>query len=72
MGAGQGMQLSEGQKEAVRTVAGSHVCVITGGPGCGKTTTTKFVVDLWSAMRKRIAVCAPTGNFALYTNMYLA
>ena len=60
--AGQAMQLSEGQKEAIRTAAFSPVCILTGGPGCGKTTTTKYVVDLWAAMGRQLAICAPTGE----------
>ena len=60
--AGQTMQLSEGQKEAIRRAAQSPVCVVTGGPGCGKTTTTKYIVSLWGAMNKRLAICAPTGK----------
>ena len=42
--------------------ATAPVCVLTGGPGCGKTTTTKYIVDLWRATGKRIALCAPTGQ----------
>ncbi|KAL3161913.1 hypothetical protein ABBQ38_008998 [Trebouxia sp. C0009 RCD-2024] len=61
---GQTLQLSEGQREAIRTAARSPVCVVTGGPGCGKTTTTKYIVDLWNAMNKRLAICAPTGRAA--------
>ena len=60
--AGQAMQLSEGQREAIRTAARSPVCVVTGGPGCGKTTTTRYIVSLWAAMNKRLAICAPTGD----------
>ena len=63
--AGQAMLLSEGQKEAIRTAARSPVCILTGGPGCGKTTTTKYIVDLWAAMDKQLAICAPTGTPAL-------
>lgn len=60
--AGKAMQLSDGQREAIRTAARSPVCVVTGGPGCGKTTTTKYIVTLWAAMKKRLAICAPTGD----------
>ena len=42
--------------------ATAPVCVLTGGPGCGKTTTTKYIVDLWRATGKRMALCAPTGQ----------
>ena len=60
--AGEATQLSEGQREAIRTAARSPVCVVTGGPGCGKTTATKYIVSLWAAMNKRLAICAPTGH----------
>ena len=38
--------------------------MLTGGPGCGKTFTTKTVVDLWRAMGKSILLAAPTGRAA--------
>ena len=59
--AGKAVKLSEGQRAAVIQAATSPVCVLTGGPGCGKTTTTKYIVDLWTTMNKKVALCAPTG-----------
>lgn len=41
--------------------ATAPVCILTGGPGCGKTTTTKYIVDLWKGLGKKLALCAPTG-----------
>jgi exodeoxyribonuclease V alpha subunit len=38
--------------------------VITGGPGTGKTTLTRFLVDLFEAQRMRLALAAPTGRAA--------
>jgi exodeoxyribonuclease V alpha subunit len=38
--------------------------VLTGGPGCGKTFTTKTIVALWRAMGKSIVLAAPTGRAA--------
>ena len=46
--------LSEEQRQAVELAASSRLLVLTGGPGCGKTFTTKTVVDLWRAMGKSI------------------
>ena len=60
--AGRALQMSEGQRQAVQTAATAPVCVLTGGPGCGKTTTTKYIVELWRSMGKRLALCAPTGR----------
>lgn len=60
------MKLSHGQRAAVFQAATSPVCVLTGGPGCGKTTTTKYIVDLWTDMGKKVALCAPTGQQHLH------
>jgi exodeoxyribonuclease V alpha subunit len=60
----RGITLSEEQRRAVELAASSRVLVLTGGPGCGKTFTTKAVVDLWRAMGKSILLAAPTGRAA--------
>jgi exodeoxyribonuclease V alpha subunit len=56
--------LSGKQRQAVELAACSRLLVLTGGPGCGKTFTTKTVVDLWRAMGKSILLAAPTGRAA--------
>lgn len=38
--------------------------IITGGPGTGKTTIIKTVIDLYEAHGKKVALCAPTGRAA--------
>ena len=38
--------------------------LITGGPGCGKTTVTKALVKTFLIAEKTIALCAPTGRAA--------
>ena len=60
----RGITLSEEQRRAVELAASSRLLVLTGGPGCGKTFTTKAVVDLWRAMGKSILLAAPTGRAA--------
>jgi exodeoxyribonuclease V alpha subunit len=60
----QGMALSSEQIQAVCTVADQRCSILTGGPGCGKTTTTRVIVALLAAMRQRIALTAPTGRAA--------
>lgn len=59
-----GMQLSEQQRQAVEVAATQRVLILTGGPGCGKTFTTRTIVALWKAMGKTIALAAPTGRAA--------
>lgn len=56
--------LSEKQKEAIKAVNNNNVCVITGGPGTGKTTIIKFIIDLYKNEGKKVVLCAPTGRAA--------
>lgn len=60
----QGMTLSTEQAEAVCAVVDQRCSILTGGPGCGKTTTTKVIVDLLEAMHCRVTLAAPTGRAA--------
>lgn len=59
-----GIILSEQQRQAVELAASSRLLVLTGGPGCGKTFTTRTIVALWKAMGKSIMLAAPTGRAA--------
>ena len=58
------MELSEKQREAVEAINEQNVCIITGGPGTGKTTIIKTVIDLYLADGKKPVLCAPTGRAA--------
>lgn len=60
----KGIELSPQQQQAVEVVASSRVTILTGGPGCGKTFTTRTIVALFKAMGKSIAVASPTGRAA--------
>ncbi|GCE22954.1 SF1B family DNA helicase RecD2 [Dictyobacter kobayashii] len=60
----KGIVLSAEQRQAVELAASSHMLVLTGGPGCGKTFTTRTIVALWKAMGKTILLAAPTGRAA--------
>jgi len=59
-----GLQLSDGQKEAVRHAVANKLTVITGGPGVGKTTVLRCLVETFRARRLRVALGAPTGRAA--------
>lgn len=59
-----GVLLSEEQAAAVRSIAGCQCAILTGGPGCGKTTTTKVLVALLQAMGRSVLLAAPTGRAA--------
>ena len=56
--------LSEKQKEAIKAVNDNNVCIITGGPGTGKTTIIKFIIELYKKENKKVVLCAPTGRAA--------
>lgn len=60
----KGIVLSEEQRKAVEQAASSRLLILTGGPGCGKTFTTRTIVALWKAMGKTIMLAAPTGRAA--------
>lgn len=59
-----GLELAEKQKEAVGAAVQNKVLVITGGPGTGKTTITKAVIEIYKKLEKRIILTAPTGRAA--------
>lgn len=56
--------LSEKQKEAIEAVNNNNVCIITGGPGTGKTTIIKSIIELYRKHKKKAVLCAPTGRAA--------
>lgn len=58
------IELSDKQKEAIEAVNNNNVCVITGGPGTGKTTIIKSIIDLYKKHGKKVVLCAPTGRAA--------
>lgn len=60
----QQITLSPEQEGAVRGIASYGCSILTGGPGCGKTTTTKTLVKLFLAMNKDVLLAAPTGRAA--------
>jgi len=59
-----GIELSEKQFEAIKQINDNNVCIITGGPGTGKTTIIKCVIDLYKEHKKKVVLCAPTGRAA--------
>ena len=58
------IQLSEKQREAIESINQNNVCVITGGPGTGKTTIIKAIIELYKKHGKKPVLCAPTGRAA--------
>ena len=58
------IELSEKQIEAIRAINENNVCVITGGPGTGKTTIIKTIIDIFKHNEMKPVLCAPTGRAA--------
>ncbi len=58
------IELSEKQFDAIKQINENNVCIITGGPGTGKTTIIKFVIEIYKAHKKKVVLCAPTGRAA--------
>lgn len=58
------IKLSEKQLESVKMVNDNNVCIITGGPGTGKTTIIKTIIDVYKKKGKKVVLCAPTGRAA--------
>lgn len=44
------IELSEKQREAIESINEHNVCIITGGPGTGKTTIIKAIIELYKNM----------------------
>lgn len=58
------INLSTKQEEAIQAINSNNVVIITGGPGTGKTTIIKNVIDIYKSHGKKVVLCAPTGRAA--------
>ena len=58
------LRLAPQQQEAVRAALTHQLTVLTGGPGTGKTTCTRVILQLCEAARLRPVLAAPTGRAA--------
>lgn len=56
--------LHEDQKNAVKRAINSGASVITGGPGTGKTTIIKCILNILKNHRQSVTLLAPTGRAA--------
>ena len=58
------LELTEEQKQAVLAAVRNRLTVITGGPGTGKTTIIRAIIEVLRANRRPVLVAAPTGRAA--------
>ena len=56
--------LAKRQMEAIKCAAENKVMVIIGGPGTGKTTIINAILKIFSKLRVKIMLAAPTGRAA--------
>lgn len=56
--------LTDEQLSAIEMVKNNKFCILTGGPGTGKTTTVKCILDWAQNKNLCVAQCAPTGKAA--------
>lgn len=58
------LHLAEQQKEAIRAALIRKLLVITGGPGTGKTTILRCILQILEKKHRRMLLCSPTGRAA--------
>ncbi len=58
------IELSDKQREAIKLINENNVIIITGGPGTGKTTIIKTIIDIYEERENKVVLCAPTGRAA--------
>lgn len=58
------IELSEKQREAVKAINKNNVTIITGGPGTGKTTIIRTIIELYEERKNKVVLAAPTGRAA--------
>ena len=58
------IELNGEQTDAVLSSQTKGVSIITGGPGTGKTTIVRCILELFKQQNKKVLLCAPTGRAA--------
>ncbi len=64
MEAGSGMTYAAMQRQAIELAATRRLLAITGGPGTGKTTIIRAILDLFDRIQVECLLAAPTGRAA--------
>lgn len=59
-----GIKYAALQKEAIYEAISSGVMILTGGPGTGKTTVVKALLNIFKSQGLKTVLCAPTGRAA--------
>ena len=59
-----GIKYADGQKFAIEEALSKGILILTGGPGTGKTTTLKAIINILEAEGQKVLLAAPTGRAA--------
>ncbi len=59
-----GFTFAQAQRDAVRASLLAKISILTGGPGTGKTSCLRALVEILKAKKVRLALAAPTGRAA--------
>lgn len=59
-----GMKFARFQADAIRFSTSEGVVIVTGGPGTGKTTVIRAIIELFSHIDIKVCLAAPTGRAA--------
>ncbi len=59
-----GFALAPQQRDAIRVVLTHRFTILTGGPGTGKTTSIRTLLQLCEGYQQRVLLTAPTGRAA--------
>jgi exodeoxyribonuclease V alpha subunit len=58
------LELAPLQRQAIAQATREKVLIVTGGPGTGKSTLVRGILEIFTARKQRVALCAPTGRAA--------
>ncbi len=59
-----GIEFDEKQRHAIEVAVNKGLLILTGGPGTGKTTTVKGIINLMKNRGLKVCLAAPTGRAA--------
>lgn len=61
-----GISLAQEQRKAVKAALTAPLCVVSGGPGTGKTMIQRFILSIFAKIfpKAEVVCCAPTGRAA--------